>query len=261
MPYVRRQRRDSASVLAPFLLALGSLGVLALVWRRRAAPRAEQRSTAGDGAHEASPALIAWPTNQAVPGLQPVEIQPATTGAGPLIHRRYEVHIPLEGLHPADLLRLMQRHLSELAPSALADFTKATGTELAFRVGDEYDITMLGPWNGRVRVAEVTTKQFTLVTLDGHPESGHITFSAMYQHGRQDAAVVLIESWARARDAVVEAAYSTIRIGKQVQAEVWITFLQRLAALAGVTPAPQVRIVTEELPAPDPAAVTTADEH
>jgi Domain of unknown function (DUF1990) len=241
MPYVRRQRRDSAPVLAPLLLAIGSLGLLSLFWRRRAAPRTEHRR-ARTGAPE--PRAAAPPkTGETEAGS---DAQLASSGAGALVHRRYEVELPLIGLQPEDLLRLMQRHLTELAPSALANFTKTAGSEQSFRIGDEYDITMLGPWNGRVRVTELSDAAFTLLTLNGHPEAGHITFSATKQPGNDEAATLLIESWARARDAFVNAAYSTMRIGKQVQAEVWITFLQRLAALAGVTETPQVRITTEE---------------
>ncbi len=262
MPYVVRRRRDSVSVLPPLLFAVGSLGVLALFWRRRAAPRVERRRAGGhaaDGRHD---------TGAQPPGrrAQPAPVmadasnaQLASSGTGALIHRRYEIIIPVRGLRPADLMRLMQRHLTELAPSALADFTKAAGSENAFRTGDEYDITMLGPWNGRVRVCEISDSAFTLVTLDGHPEAGHITFSAGPVSGAEESVLVLIESWARARDAVVHAAYSTIRIGKKVQAEVWITFLQRLAALAGVTDTPQVRIITDELPATQTAAAPGSD--
>lgn len=254
MPYVRRPRRDSVPVLAPLLLAIGSLGLLSLVWRRRAAPRRERQRTATT---EREPAASA-DSRSRDHASGDADAQHVSSGTGALIHRRYEVALPPSGLQPADVLRLMQRHLTELAPSALADFTKTTGSELWFRIGDEYDITMLGPWNGRVRVTELSDTAFTLVTLDGHPEAGHITFSAMHQPDGEGATVVLIESWARARDAVVNAAYSTMRIGKQVQAEVWITFLQRLAALAGVSDTPQVRITTEELPMDDPATAPEA---
>ena len=118
-------------------------------------------------------------------------------------------------------------------------------------MGDEYDITLLGPWNGRVRVVESTARHFTLVTLDGHPEAGHISFSVAPVADSNDTLQVLIESWARARDAIVAVAYGTLGVGKQVQTEVWITFLQRLSALAGVAQTPEVRIRTEALAAID----------
>ena len=128
---------------------------------------------------------------------------------------------------------------------------------------DEYDITMLGPWNGKVRVTESTLDHFTLVTLDGHPEAGHITFRVVTDDDTPDTIRVQIESWARARDAVVHAAYATLGIGKQIQTEVWITFLQRLSTLAGMHTTPEVQLTTEQLPQKglsSPAGDTPADD-
>ncbi len=250
MHYVPRRQRDSITVVAPLLLAIGSLGLLAILWRRSAAPRVER--TRRRRQPDAEPART--PT---VP-LHSDE-QCSADGTGALIHRCYEVSLPLTGLVAADLLRLMQRHLTELAPSALADFEKTIGSETSFRVGDEYNITMLGPWNGRVRVSELTELAFTLVTLDGHPEAGHITFS-VGDSVPPGTARVQIESWARARDAIVNTAYATLGIGKQVQTEVWITFLQRLGALAGAADTPQVRITTEEIPEASNTKMDTADQ-
>ena len=130
--------------------------------------------------------------------------------------------------------------------SILAHFEKTSGSDKMLRDGDEFDIRMLGPWNGMVRVCETSDVAFTLATLEGHPEAGHITFS-VDEIGAGDVRVH-IESWARARDSVVAAAYGALGIGKQVQTEVWITFLQRLSVLAGMREKPEVQITTERLP-------------
>ncbi len=261
MHYVRHQQRDSIPLAAPLLLALGSLGLFAIVWRRTTAPRlAQPRARRVPAASPSAPGRPQFvPRAPASPeAVAAGSHQTAESGTGALVHRQYEITLELHQLLPADMLRLMQRHITELAPSALANFEKTAGSETIFRVGDEYDITMLGPWNGRVRVAELTPDSFTLVTLDGHPESGHITFSSRHSDALDGSVTVMIESWARSRDAVVHAAYSTLRIGKQVQAEVWITFLQRLSALAGATETPQVRITTEEIPSAAPTTEPAA---
>lgn len=248
MRNVRGRKRESTRLAVPLLLGLGSLGLFALVWRRMAAPRTDRDTRRGGSEHPiadaARPALPA-----AVAAAPDTQLAPA--GSGPLFHRRYDVLISGSTFSAAALLRLMQRHLSELAPSALAHFEKSQGSEGLARVGDEYDITLLGPWNGRVRVVESTARHFTLVTLDGHPEAGHISFSVAPVADSNDTLQVLIESWARARDAIVAVAYGTLGVGKQVQTEVWITFLQRLSALAGVEQTPAVRIRTEALAAID----------
>lgn len=239
MQYGTRRSRDSIPITIPLLLASGSLGLLAIVWRRISAPRREAhvRSDAA-AAHELpAPSLHDAPDTQSLP-----------VGTGDVFHRKYEIMLTDIASSSRDVMRLMQRNVAELAPSMLAHFEKTSGTSGLICVGDEFDITMLGPWNGMVRVSESSPDAFTLVTLDGHPEAGHITFSVAAHERDARALHVRIESWARARDSIVAAAYGAIGIGKQVQTEVWITFLQRLATLAGMHGTPEVVITTETLP-------------
>jgi len=238
MKNIFADRHGSAPIVLPLLIATGTLGLLAIVWRQRAAPRAE-RSTA---TKRDAPEHVTRDAERLERG---PDTQTSDEGAGPLLHRRYEIELPDRAMSSDKVLQLMQLHLTELTPAALAEFEKSSGSDNVFGVGDEYEITMLGPWNGAVRVSEVTRNSFTLVTLEGHPEAGHITFSVedgTISHGLIRAR---IESWARSRDGLVAAAYDTLKIGKQVQTEVWITFLQRLAELAGVSTRPEVRITTE----------------
>lgn len=236
---------------AGYLFSVAALAAMAFTWRRTAFPRssASVQHGANDPATEK-------------PLLPPAQIDTQTTGSGTgsLIRRRYELRLTLVDRPARELVRLMQGHLSELAPSPLAHFEKRAGVEREFRMGDEFEITMFGPWNGRVRVADVSATSFTFVTLLGHPEAGHITFSARASRGDERTVIVLIESWARARDAIVDAAYGTLGIGKQVQAEVWITFLHRLSALVGIERTPPVRVSTEEWPGgPETSAETPRD--
>jgi hypothetical protein len=244
MTYGSSRHQDSVPVVLPLLLATGSLSLLALLWRQRIAPRRERQRLARTRSRTPE-------RHDAARIERGAETQPASDGSGALIHRRYEIELPDRAVSRDIVLRLMQLHLTELAPAALANFEKSEGSDDVFRVGDEYEITMLGPWNGAVRVAEMTRDSFTLVTLEGHPEAGHITFSVEENARSIGGLLVRIESWARSRDRLVEAAYSTLRIGKQVQTEVWITFLQRLAVLAGVTTRPEVRITNESIAEPD----------
>jgi hypothetical protein len=252
MKYARSYRQDSIPGALPLLLTAGALGLLALVWRQRAAPRVEE--TKGTATRR-PPKHIRRSAARLEIG---VDTQPASDGSGPLIHRCYEIELPDRAVSPDIVLRLMQLHLTELAPAALANFEKSEGSDEVFRLDDEYEITMLGPWNGAVRVAEMTRDSFTLVTLDGHPEAGHITFTVRENTKSQGNLLVRIESWARARDALVAVAYSALNVGKQVQTEVWITFLQRLAVLAGVTTRPEVRITTESLADPQRESTSRA---
>ncbi|MBC7843439.1 MAG: DUF1990 family protein [Gemmatimonadaceae bacterium] len=242
MHYGTRRSRDSIPIAVPLLLASGALGLLAIVWRRTAAPRRESRvrgSTAS--VHD-----LAVPQTLDAPDMQSLPV-----GTGAVFHRKYEIVLTDVASSGRDVMRLMQRNLAELAPAMLAHFEKTSGTDGLMCVGDEYDITMLGPWNGMVRVSEASPTAFTLVTLDGHPEAGHITFSVTAHDSDARALHVNIESWARSRDSMVAAAYGALGIGKQVQTEVWITFLQRLATLAGMRDTPEVSITTETLSTTD----------
>lgn len=216
---------------------MAALALLAHTVRRFVAPRREKRSE-----RERSGATV--PDSPVDAG---VDLQGAETGAGELTHRRYAIEVPRSTFTCHTLIRAIAQSMRELSPEKLAAFEKTAGSVATMLVGDEYDVTMLGPWNGRVRVAEVTDDSFTLVTLDGHPEAGHIVFSVRELTNRPDAFQVRIESWARARDEIVHVAYDTLAVGRQVQTEVWVTFLQRVAELTGCDEVPEVDINSEEL--------------
>lgn len=231
---MRNRRVVSGAVL---FVVTSAIGYLLVRWRQLVAPRQEQR-VGGDG-HR-----LAAPREEQV-GADADDAQTAASGAGELVHRRYEVRLVDCSMDRLTLLRTIQRNLADLPPAALADFAKSSGDEHEMQVGDEYDIVMLGPWNGRVRVSEMESRSFTLVTLAGHPEAGHITFSVVDDLGESSGLCVRIESWARSRDKTVKFAYGTLGIGKQVQTEVWVTFLQRVSTLAGIVETPEVEIFTE----------------
>ena len=156
------------------------------------------------------------------------EAQLAGDGFGALLGRQYSVRFstPLE---PVALMDLAKRNLNWLSPDELAAFEKTSGSTWALKPGDEFDIQILGPWNGRVRVIEVTPSAFSFVTLRGHPEAGRIRFAVTLQGA--DRLRFSITSWARSRDAVVDLGYSKLGVGKGVQTTAWRTFLERVVQL------------------------------
>ena len=249
MSYGRPKGQDSISAIVPMLLATAGMSLLAIVWRRRAAPR----TVVSRRARPVSPDAVPTPA-----AANDSDLQTVHAGTGSVFHRRYAIELPGTPHRAADVMRLLEQHFAELAPSILAQFEKTTGAGQSIRVGDEYEISMLGPWNGRVRAVEVSDTAFTLATLDGHPEAGHITFSVTGDRESTTPLRIEIESWARARSTLVATAYDTLGIGKQVQTEAWITFLQRLAALAGVSGTPEVHITDEIEPVRDETELTRA---
>jgi hypothetical protein len=159
--------------------------------------------------------------------------QPAAQGAGPKLERRYFIDVERPHLTPVQLMAAVQADLPSFSPGLLADFERTRGTEGSLGVGDEFHIKILGPWNGSVRVTQVSPTAFEFVTLEGHPEAGRISFEVHPLDGRPDALRFEIHSVARSRDGLVAFAYDTIGGGKLMQEATWVEFCERVAQAGG----------------------------
>jgi len=172
-------------------------------------------------------------------------------GAGPLFHRRYAVRIRDARVSPEELMESLQRDPDQAAPSEFATFKKAAGADNGMSPGDEYVVRMPGPWDGPVRVIEVSPTSFRLMTLDGHLEAGQIAFRAQ---GNRDRIEFEIESWARSGDRLSNLLYDRLRMSKEIQVHMWTSFLERVTRMSGGTRDGELRIETrrvEELPGAD----------
>jgi hypothetical protein len=159
--------------------------------------------------------------------------QPAATGSGPLLERRYFIDVTRASKSPAQLMAEVQADVPRFSPEALADFKRKNGDEGPIKVSDEFHITILGPWNGSVRVTDVGTTSFELITLEGHPEAGRIRFEAHYLNDSPDILRFEIRSSARSRDGLVAFAYDTLGGGKLLQEATWTEFCRRVAQASG----------------------------
>jgi hypothetical protein len=172
--------------------------------------------------------------------------QPAATGSGPWLERRYYIDVVRPHLTPAQLMAQVQADLPQFSPELLADFKKERGAAHApLQVGDEFSIKILGPWNGRVRVTHAGPVSFEFITLEGHPEAGRIHFEAHALDGRADALRFEIRSRARSRDGLVAFAFDTIGGGLLVQEATWVEFCRRAAAACGGQALGNVVVETE----------------
>ena len=183
-----------------------------------------RREEAGSAAEDSPPPL---PDD-----VERAELQGPEDGAGPLFHRRYEVRVRDARVSPAELMSRIRGDLNAASPTEFARFFKVRGGDGdgdGMRVGDEYVVRMPGPWDGPVRVVEVTPDGFRLATLDGHLEAGQIAFTA----SGDGELVFAIESWARSADRVSDLLYQRLRMAKEVQLHMWTSFLERVARLAG----------------------------
>ncbi len=157
-------------------------------------------------------------------------VQGPEHGHGPLFHRRYRTQIRGARLSPGELMTAVQSNLNRPAPTTFARFEKVRGDRGAMAVGDEYVVRMPGPWDGPVRVIELGEQSFRLATLQGHLEAGQIEFRV-----RSDQALLRfeIESWARSSSRLSNLLYHRLRMAKEVQAHMWISFLEGVVALSG----------------------------
>ena len=175
------------------------------------------------------------------------DLQRTEHGAGPLFHRRYRARIRDSACEPEELMAIVAGDPDRAAPSEFATFQKVHGQEGRMAVGDEFVVRMPGPWDGPVRVAEVTPTAFRLVTLAGHLVAGQICFSA----AREDAMLVFdIESWARSGDRLSDLLYDRLRMAKETQVHMWVSMLERVAGLAGGRITGGVEIATQRVERP-----------
>jgi hypothetical protein len=219
-------------------LVVAGLGLAVVVWRKVLAP---QRTKPLD-LEQRRERPVAIPQEAQGGGLQ----LPAD-GVGPLYHRVYRADIADARRSPEEVMREVQHNLAEFSPDALAKFDKAEDRP-SMRVGDEYDITILGPWNGSVRVIDVQPTSFALVTLDGHPEAGEIRFELKPHPASAGGLRFEIHSWARSRDAWVQVTYRDLKLGQQAQQNTWVVFCQRVAEASGGSLVGEIEVSTDEQP-------------
>ena len=208
------------------------------MWRTTPLYRSEE---AGSWAEDAPPALPEELVDD--------DVQRVFDGAGAMFHRRYRARIRDPRLTPEELMDQLQRTPDAAAPSEFATFKKAAGDPERMRPGDEYVVRMPGPWDGPVRVVEVTPRCFRLMTLKGHLEAGQIAFRAGGGDGRIEFE---IESWARSGDRLSDLLYDRLRMSKEIQLHMWTSFLERVIRLSGGTRDGGLLIATrrlEEVPA------------
>jgi hypothetical protein len=198
-----------------------------------------RRREASGSLPSALPELLSYPS-----GVGQDEVQGYEDGAGPLFHRCYRTRIRDSSLSAEAVMEEIQADPNRTSPTRFARFQLTQGTPGSLRVGDEYVVRMPGPWDGPVRVIGVAARSFRLATLAGHLEAGQIEFRI---YPEEDQLVFEIESWARSSSQLVNLLYHRLRMAKEVQAHMWISFLERVAALSGGRMTGGVEIETERI--------------
>ena len=174
-------------------------------------------------------------------------------GYGPLMHRRYVARIRDADLTARELMQTFSGVPDRAVPTALASFVKVHGEKGVMRLGDEFTVRMPGPWDGPVRVIDVSDTGFGLATLDGHLEAGQIHFGA--EDLGPGALEVRIEAWARGGDRIANLLFDRLPFNKEVQLHMWTSVLERLIKMSGGTRDGRVDISTRRV---DPAQLAHA---
>lgn len=157
-------------------------------------------------------------------------------------------------MSPEELMSRVQADPNAVSPSEFAAFQKLGTDDGSMRTGDEFVVRMAAPWDGPVRVVEVSTTSFRLVTLEGHLEAGQIEFR-LARDG--EALLFEIESWARSADWLTDALYDRLRISKEVQVHMWSSVIERTARLAGGKLVDGITLETRRID--DPASAPLRD--
>lgn len=171
------------------------------------------------------------------------EVQGVADGHGPLFHRRYSTMIRESRFGPDQLFERLIGDLNQAAPTGLARFQRVSGDAETMRLGDEFVVRMPGPWDGPVRVVALEPRSFRLATLAGHLEAGQIEFRVV----QDDLLHFEIESWARSSGRLSNLLYHHVRMAKEIQLHMWISFLEGVVSLAGGRMTGGIRIETRRI--------------
>ena len=168
-------------------------------------------------------------------------------GVGPLLHRTYAGAVDGAGLSAEELIGRLAEDPNRAAPGGLAKFRKVRGEEGVMQVGDEYVVRMPGPWDGPVRVVEVTPGPSASrpsratsrrAKSNGAPASIAISSSAS-SPGRAPAIASLL--------------HHKLLVAKEVQLHMWTCVVEEAAGIAGGRLVNGVNIETRVVPDRDGA--------
>jgi len=234
--------------IAIFLL-VGGIGIF-IWWRLRWYTPVKKTSQENDAVQEAVP-----PSNHAKAKIEAKSLQPVTEGTGPHYYRHYSAAIANPVLTAFELLQLIHTDINQFIPQEIASFKKSRGHAESIQEGDEFDIQIVGPWNGPVHVIDVSDTSITLATKEGHLEAGEITFQIRplpsYQAQQVEGYMFEIISSARSSNMLVDIFYDKLGVAKKVQASMWTFFCQRIVEESGGELVDKIKVSTERTPVED----------
>ena len=161
-------------------------------------------------------------------------------GFGQLWQKTYRVKLAGAQVSPVKVVAYWKEHLPELMPADSRFYPSLTGIkpgEVVLINANLPGVPM--PVSTGVLILYADDESFSVMTPQGHPESGFNTFSALIEDG---VTVAQIQSLARANDPIFEFGFRFMGGSKQ-QEKIWHHVLGSLAAQFGVAAPVEMRKV------------------
>ncbi|MDQ3930967.1 MAG: DUF1990 domain-containing protein [Chloroflexota bacterium] len=149
-------------------------------------------------------------------------------GFGQMWQKTYTVRLEGASVTPAEVIRIWKSEFPRFQPPQNRFYPSVAGVAPGEVVLINAS-TPGGPISTGVLVLYADDESFTLITPEGHPESGWVTFSA-FADG--DCTVCQVQSIARANDPLYELAFRLV--GSKQQEQIWTYVLTSLAENFGV---------------------------
>src|SRR5215218_2960683 len=152
----------------------------------------------------------------------------ALQGFGQLWQKTYRVRLSGADVTPEEVVKVWKERFPEFQPPNRRFYPSMAGVAPGEVLFISASVGGMPVYTG-VRVIYADEESFTVMTPEGHPESGWNTFSAYQDDG---TTVAQIQSLARADDPIYELGFRIV--GSTEQERIWTHVLKSLAAHFGV---------------------------
>ena len=153
----------------------------------------------------------------------------ALQGFGKLWQKTYRVRLVGAEVTPAEVVQAWKEHFPEFQPPQSRFYPSLAGVAPGEVLFISASVGGMPVYTG-VRVIYADDESFTVMTPEGHPESGWNTFSAYTDD--DGTTVAQIQSLARANDPIYEIGFRIV--GSTTQERIWTHVLKSLAAHFGI---------------------------
>src|SRR5579859_447668 len=146
-------------------------------------------------------------------------------GFGQLWQKTYRVRLPSVTMTPAEVMQIWKENFPTFLPRGMRFYPVMQSVEPGQIMLINTDASLMGiPVSTGVMILYADEETLTVMTPQGHPESGWNTFSTYDDDG---CVVCQIQTLARANDPIYELGFRLIGTGKQDN--IWIQTLETVA--------------------------------